>query len=500
MSRIIKKMFKIIKIQHHLHNFTQRGRGSAINMINRKVAELIDYVKPALPNTRVQDLLLGNSKNWGVNTETILTDHYKYTLTQLYQDLKTERYNDWPEALTVAERWARRNLPRITDSSLTEACNNITDCFQLEALIDLGPPAPPESHVPRKAPQKRGDGPPRQIRATARSDQASTRSVDSSVRAADPPAGPSWYHADAGPPTQTQPLDQTEHLVPDVPPQVEPERAQRDGPLEQRTVRFNLPANQAEERELQVSQTNSVNSPVDTRAQSPVDSIPSPLFQDDDENPLGCTIDFRLLMSDEDQSSALESEDDLLEHTPESHSHGFGVVRHQNTNRKNKVWGLHVEQPCVIIGDSNLDTIGSHDYSGLQIDSFPGATFRNATFLLQRAVVHTQVNKLVLAFGINSRSCDPKATSIKQLNMALRVAARKFPDAQVYVPLINYSLDLPQSEQLNLHELNTYIHQRVPAHLPLLPENSFTTTEDKVHWTPETAQTMLRHWAEELNF
>jgi len=31
-------------------------------------------------------------------------------------------------------------------------------------------------------------------------------------------------------------------------------------------------------------------------------------------------------------------------------------------------------------------------------------------------------------------------------------------------------------------------------HIPFLPTRHFRTVEDKIHWTPETAEAMIKHW------
>ncbi|XP_055017975.1 kinesin heavy chain-like [Boleophthalmus pectinirostris] len=65
-------------------------------------------------------------------------------------------------------------------------------------------------------------------------------------------------------------------------------------------------------------------------------------------------------------------------------------------------WALTVKR-FLIIGDSNLSRILSHDVEDLQIDSFPGANFRHAQAILDKCIAFTKVEKLVLAFGLNCR-------------------------------------------------------------------------------------------------
>lgn len=202
----------------------------------------------------------------------------------------------------------------------------------------------------------------------------------------------------------------------------------------------------------------------------------------------------------EELISALTSaEGDLSPRTPASVMRGFKVTKHIRTNRKKRDWSLRVSKPNVVIGDSNLGRIQGFRYTDLQIDSYPGATFLNVLELMRTALVQTEVKQVLLSFGINSRNCDPKATSIRQLLLAVRETKKCFPQASIYIAQINYSSRLTQAAQRNLAELNTYIRARLP-YLPLLPAEQFETGPDNVHWTSATAKNMLEHWARALNF
>lgn len=48
------------------------------------------------------------------------------------------------------------------------------------------------------------------------------------------------------------------------------------------------------------------------------------------------------------------------------------------------------------------------------------------------------VEKIILAFGINSRAKKSKETAVKNVQGALRSAKRKFPYARIWVPLVNF--------------------------------------------------------------
>lgn len=161
-------------------------------------------------------------------------------------------------------------------------------------------------------------------------------------------------------------------------------------------------------------------------------------------------------------------------------------------------WGLSVRKKWLFLGDSNLSKIPPHAIDGLQIDCFPGANFRHISQVMSKATVHVTVEKVLLSFGINSRTSKPKETSIKQVQTALRIAKQQFPYSEIRIPLINFSPNLPAIERENLTQLNAHIKKNMPS-MPALDDKLFNTTHDNIHWTKETAQAMFDYWTTYLN-
>ncbi|XP_045898014.1 uncharacterized protein LOC123965584 [Micropterus dolomieu] len=172
-------------------------------------------------------------------------------------------------------------------------------------------------------------------------------------------------------------------------------------------------------------------------------------------------------------------------------------TRHINTQRKMKEWCLTARRKWLIIGDSNVARFPPFQCPDLQVDSFPGATFRHAEAILARTNICTMVQKLILSFGINNRAQNIQNTTIKQLQRAVRMAKLAFPRATVMVPEINFSRTLPQPDQDNLRELNLYITTNQPF-LPALSGRDFATERDGIHWSRSTAKRMLDHWLDSL--
>lgn len=172
--------------------------------------------------------------------------------------------------------------------------------------------------------------------------------------------------------------------------------------------------------------------------------------------------------------------------------------RHINTLRKLKDWSLHIKKRNVILGDSNLSKFPAFRDQHLQVDSYPGANFRHAAAILQRASTSVEPEVIILAFGINHRAQKAKVTAFKQLQTAVRTARQRFPKTHIVVPLINYSCSLPKQERATLSALNECISS-VCDHMPKLPTKAFNTGTDLIHWTPRTAAAILEHWRAYLN-
>ena len=172
-------------------------------------------------------------------------------------------------------------------------------------------------------------------------------------------------------------------------------------------------------------------------------------------------------------------------------------TRHLNTNQKNEMWNLDAREKTLIIGDSNVSNIPPFTQADLQIDSYPGAKFQHAVELLRKVEPNTQVETVVLAFGINERSRRTTTTALKAMELAVAMAKTAFPAAKVFVPLITFSEYLDQREKRILAGLNAAITAH--NHLPKLSQRDFRTGRDNIHWTAETGRKMLDHWLAHLN-
>lgn len=75
---------------------------------------------------------------------------------------------------------------------------------------------------------------------------------------------------------------------------------------------------------------------------------------------------------------------------------------------------------------------------------------------------------------------------------AIYAAQLKCPEADVFVPIINFSSSIPPREQTVLLHMNNYFLKKTYNHIPAL-QGDFETEQDLIHWT-KTASNILNHW------
>ena len=163
-------------------------------------------------------------------------------------------------------------------------------------------------------------------------------------------------------------------------------------------------------------------------------------------------------------------------------------------------WNIAVTQRAVILGDSNLARIPATEYKNLQIDSYPGATFYHMKKILEKCDVHPKVETVVLSVGINCKDHDAFQTSFPQLNEMHKEARNTFPNADIYIPLLNFSKFLNNTQKMNLDKINNYIQTHFRYLTTIDPNRFHTDPRDNIHWTHDTATMMIRHWAKQLHF
>ena len=123
MRRSIRLCYALIKAVHHLHQVLPCARGTGPRMINRMVDTLSTMIQPAAPTPASRLLIEGAAREWGYTVCNVLKQHYEDHLLVLMEEMSSADLlaHDWRPAFLVALRWARRNLPRITEAAIEDA-------------------------------------------------------------------------------------------------------------------------------------------------------------------------------------------------------------------------------------------------------------------------------------------------------------------------------------------------------------------------------------------
>lgn len=500
---LVRKFYKIIKMVHHLQNVTPDEEQSAPRMISRMVDVLAGMIKPAVPTEATLDLIVGNAKNWGHTTLLILQDHYKDGLDGLMRDLSSQWDPDWKTQFEVACRWARRNLTQVSQEVLDHVEALITSCGNAELEQEGGNKDRGETEEPQQEPELR------QSRRGVLTDSQTVFIEEIAVITPDPEPPSTRIPrvisqlGKASKAAQVEEVEDREVPAPDPQP-VSSDATHTEAAITVPEINLLLEMEDSVEEPEMDPFAVGQESPKAQRAERRVQIPPSLGVDDTPPQPPNTVVHVAQIHCAAAQESTVEGLLDLsledlgtrLASTPKPHK--FKPTRHINTERKLVDWGLTVMKKWIILGDSNLCRIPPHYIPDLQIDCYPGANFRHAESILGKATSQVTVEKVVLAFGLNSRNQKAKQTAIKQLQAAVRMTKRTFPYAEIWIPLINYSSSLPVAEKETLLMLNAYIANRLPF-IRALPRDQFQTESDRIHWTRDTARAMLDHWVEVLN-
>ena len=176
--------------------------------------------------------------------------------------------------------------------------------------------------------------------------------------------------------------------------------------------------------------------------------------------------------------------------------------KHAHHNNKSLNWSLSPFRPIIVMGDSNIDKIDRSFYDHddrFQVDCYPGANLTDAINILKnKTPISDSTQKVILSFGINNKDQRNPTLLDQAFSNLLASARRKFPNATVYVPVINYSKGLTFGQQRILSGLNETI-RTYPNHIPEIGDELFQVEKDGIHWEKNTASILFDHWVDHLN-
>ncbi len=179
------------------------------------------------------------------------------------------------------------------------------------------------------------------------------------------------------------------------------------------------------------------------------------------------------------------------------------VSRHPRLNKtKKKPWVLPtVVKGTLILGDSNLCRITDPELIWIQIECFPGMRLEHTIKILkeyhsrnQSDQSRVQPSTVIMSVGINDRRT-PTSEFKDLIESLLNSSHQAFPDARLYMPLVNANSNLSDSVIQTIESLNGILELGLKERtIPLYSSESFRTARDKIHWTEDCANGMVHHW------
>lgn len=529
-AKLVRQLHAVIKTVHHLQNVTPKDGDSGPRMISRMVDTLSDMIKPAFPTINTTDLIVGNAKNWGYNTLLILEEHYKEGLEGILEELSRDLDSGWKTAFQVATKWAYKNMPRITREVIEHAEALIAACSDQEREEDNGEPTAPMSQGAQRAqttPRTQGRRSSHASQQTTTADNTTqpqsehiTHTQASMVDAAqqtttNQSVATMTDHISDWSPVVREEEEHGDHGTSPAPPLSTPRgQSSRQPPRK----RIRIPGVVFEEDfDLQIEEIEDSGEP---RVSRRVVGAPTTSHADprQGQNATPAATVHSLAQGGQTVAQILpqapnrsgfqgdspprdwdaRGDDSLVGLSASPAPQRSKVTKHIVSNRKMIDWTLSVTRKWLIIGDSNLARIPPFSIPDLQVDSYPGANFRHAQAVIAKSTSHVVVEKVVLSIGLNSRTQRAKETAVKQMQAAVRTAKGRFPYAEIWIPVVNFSSALPHVERASLYILNDHIKKNLPF-IPQLSNRLFHTENDNIHWTRDTARSMFDHWVSYLN-
>ena len=94
--------------------------------------------------------------------------------------------------------------------------------------------------------------------------------------------------------------------------------------------------------------------------------------------------------------------------------------------------------------NSRLDTSTTNN---VQVKSYPGTKLCHADRIVSSYLHPQHPEKIILSFGLNNRSTEPRSTSFHNLRKLIGTTKKRtFPKSEIYFPLVNFATNLPQSK------------------------------------------------------
>lgn len=176
---------------------------------------------------------------------------------------------------------------------------------------------------------------------------------------------------------------------------------------------------------------------------------------------------------------------------------------HPVTSQKIRVWHLEVKEPVLVLGDY-LSRITQHNYTWVQIDSFPGAQIHHLKGVIGKLDTCTTTQRIVLLVGLNCLNC-LRGNLIETIKKQFQQLVARLVCHGRYLPVHKCSYlgssfqpgSHPRAQSL-IDQTNLFLLQHYRT-LHILEEHFFSVqSHEPIHWMSQTALNILDSWMKPL--
>lgn len=509
---LVRAFSKYIKTCHHLRHVNSCPSTPVPRGIDKLQQSITTNIHPLRSTSATNLKIKYNGTNWAFTTIQILEEHYQLLKGSTKTEISGLEEEDWEVALQVATTWVKRDIRHIKPDTLTTAIQDLREMMNAVSTPKQGETSMSNQNtntminitkrklkVTEKNTLAQEDG----IHKKRRREDHCTHNINKNLtQSTDQEKGGTDGVQDDW---ETNQNDWTDDVTFDIGPS--PEENQPDEHVGEMmeveqdlgdpgTTKLPEMIDSDLEHEL-IELFDSQDEEMDT-GENTVDNEPKPGDGEGNKEPMSApkppiATPLPQRLNRRLWGTPTKTGDQRAETLTTEKSKGLFTV-HDHHDDKIKNWTLTPERQIMIIGDSNMRRLPEILDDRVQVDCYPGANISHATHLFKYKTPTTEtVSMVILSFGINNRRKSNPSLLKNELRSMLNAAADTFPQAQILMPVINFSERLPGFMRTNLSTLN-YLIRETGKQIPRLEKKLFATDPDGIHWTHLTGKHMWNHW------
>ena len=155
---------------------------------------------------------------------------------------------------------------------------------------------------------------------------------------------------------------------------------------------------------------------------------------------------------------------------------------------------LQVTKPTIILGDEFLLSLPKVFKTEVQMDVFPGATLADGLTILTVLPLSSHSTKsVILHFGLNIILAETPCTTRSRIWDMFWMATMKFPNAKVYLALLNFPFDIENPTRDLLQFLNDCFTE-IGSFIPRAMDGHHMLPSERYNWFPNSALEIWSLW------